>query len=131
MVNSKSEECGPGRPKVEISSGDMAKAEEYALEGCQNNTICTLMDWDHNLIEQRDDIKKKLTEKRAERKSKLYKAQFDNATLHKNHTMQIFLGVNELDQRDTKTHEVEPHTIADIAAIMGIGDATRRKKVDE
>jgi hypothetical protein len=34
--------AGRGKKKL-ISEKDMAKAEGYALAGCKNNTICTLM----------------------------------------------------------------------------------------
>ena len=80
----------------------MRKAENYALQGCKNNTICELMNWDHNLIEQRVDIKKRLTKKRAERKLKLLKQQNRTAAgdSKASATMQIFLGKNELEQTD-------------------------------
>ena len=99
----------------------MKKIGDYALNGCQNTTIEGLMGWPDNFIRERKDISAFLLKKRQERKYKLRKAQTINATQKHNPTMQVFLGVNELKQRDTKTHEVEPQTIADIAAIMGIG----------
>lgn len=109
----------PGRPKKVITPAQMKKACGYALDGCQTNTICTLMGWDGNFVDQRPDIKKKLTKKRAERKQKLRHAQTVNANEKHSNTMQVFLGVNELDQRDVKTQEVGRQTLADIAAIVG------------
>ena len=71
--------------------------EEYALEGCQNNTIATLMNIPTETLVRR--FGEKLTKKRAERKYNLRKIQ--NAWAQKNHGMAIFLGKNELDQADT------------------------------
>jgi hypothetical protein len=44
--------AGRGKKKI-ISEKDMAKAEGYAFTGCKNNTICTLMSWGHNFLEDR------------------------------------------------------------------------------
>lgn len=79
------------------------------------------MGWEQGWLAAREDILRFLLKKRQERKAMLRKAQTKNAVERHNHTMQIFLGVNELGQRDTKTVDIEPHTIADIAAVMGIG----------
>jgi hypothetical protein len=98
--------AGRGKKKT-INKNDMAKAEEYAFTGCKNNTIATLMDWGHNFIDDRPDIRKKLTKKRAERKHALLKAQTDKALKEKNPTMQIFLGKNELGQTDKQQHDVK------------------------
>ena len=97
----------------------MRKAEGYALDGCQNCTIETLMDWPNQFIEKRKDVAKKLTKKRAERKQLLRHAQTVNSNENHSNTMQVFRGVNELDQRDVKTQEVGRQTLADIAAIVG------------
>ncbi len=110
---------GPGKPKKVITPAQMKKAEGYALDGCQNHTIEVLMGWPNAFIENRADITKKLQKKRAERKQTLRNAQFINATVNHSNTMQVFLGVNELDQRDVKTQEVGRQTLADIAAIVG------------
>jgi len=110
---------GPGKPKKVITPAKMKKAEGYALDGCQNHTIEVLMGWPNAFIENRKDITKKLQKKRAERKQKLRNAQYVNATENHSNTMQVFLGVNELDQRDVKTQEVSRQTLADIAAIVG------------
>jgi len=97
-----------GRSKKKlISEKDIAKAEGYALAGCKNNTICTLMGWGHNFLEDRPDIRKKLTQKRAERDFALRKSQTDKALKEKNPTMLIFLGKNELGQTDRQDHKVD------------------------
>ena len=110
---------GPGKPKKEICPKDMRRAENYALQGCKNNTICELMNWDHNLIEQRADIKKRLTKKRAERKLKLLKQQNRTAAgdSKASATMQIFLGKNELGQADKNETKLE--TGEDINGFIG------------
>ncbi len=84
--------------KKQISPEDMAKAEEYALQGCKNNTIATLMGWTHEFLRDRPDILKKLTLKRAERDQKLRKLQFEQA--EKYAPMAMFLGKNYLGQAD-------------------------------
>jgi hypothetical protein len=98
--------AGRGKKKL-ISKKDMAKAEGYAFIGCKNNTICTLMSWGHNFLEDRPDIRKRLTQKRAERDYALRKSQTDKALMEKNPTMLIFLGKNELGQTDRQDHNVE------------------------
>jgi len=89
--------AGRGKKK-QISPEDMARAEEYALQGCKNNTIAKLMGWDDSLIPQREDIKKRLSIKRAERDQKLRKLQFEQA--EKYAPMAMFLGKNYLGQAD-------------------------------
>jgi hypothetical protein len=89
--------AGRGCKKI-ISPEDMAKAEEYALEGCKNNTIAKLMGWDDSLIPDRKDIQKRLSLKRAERDQKLRKLQFEQAKKYAPMTM--FLGKNYLGQAD-------------------------------
>ena len=89
-----------GRHKTIISDEDMAIAEQYAKEGCLNGTIAGLMGWEHNFLEDRPDIRKKLTKKRQEGKAELHKAQYNKAIESKDTTMQIWLGKNRLGQTD-------------------------------
>ena len=91
---------GSGRPKKKVPKVEMAKAKEYAFRGLKNGTICTLIGWGHNFIEDRLDIRKKLTKKRAERKLWLRQVQDKHAV--DTPTMTIFLGKNELGQTDRK-----------------------------
>lgn len=93
--------------KIIISDEDMAQAEEYASKGCQNGTIAGLMDWEHNFIDEREDIRKKLTKKRQERKYRLRTAQDDKAIDIKDTAMLIFLGKNDLGQTDKREMEVK------------------------
>lgn len=113
--------------KTEISPEDMTLAEQYAYEGCQNGTICGLMDWDHEWLVQRKDTLRKLTKKRQERKLSLRRAQnskayttVDGAVEGKDTTMLIFLGKNELGQTDMRNvqHSLSTKTVADIFAIV-------------
>ena len=89
---------GAGKPLKIIAPEDMAKAEEYALEGHKDGTICELMDWPTSWLCNRQDIRKKLTKKRAERKVWLRKIQDKQAETVP--IMAIFLGKNELSQAD-------------------------------
>ena len=65
------------------------------------------MVWGHNFIQDRPDIRKRLTQKRAERDYALRKSQTDKALDEKNPTMLIFLGKDELGQTDKQQHEVK------------------------
>jgi hypothetical protein len=42
----------------------MSKAEEYAFAVYKNNTICSLMGWGYNFLEDRPDMRKRLIQKR-------------------------------------------------------------------
>ena len=55
--------------KRQVTEQQLKRAEEYAYYGCNNNTICALMEWNHNFLEDRPDILKRMTKKRAERKA--------------------------------------------------------------
>lgn len=102
MAKAKEIKRGPGKPKKEIGPEDMKKAEKYAFEGHQNGTICDLLDWPTSWLDDRKDIRKRLTKKRAERKVWLRKLQNKTAENGEREaaTMQIFLGKNELEQAD-------------------------------
>ena len=41
--------------KLEITEQELKQAEDYAFAGNQNNTICTLMGWNHNFLDDRPD----------------------------------------------------------------------------
>ena len=94
--------AGRGCKKI-VSDEDMAKAEAYALDNCQNGTICKLMGWHHNFLEDRPDILKKLEVKRAEHKAELRANQRRQAKT--NPVMNIFLGKNALGQADKQEHK--------------------------
>ena len=83
--------------KTIIKEEDMARAEQYAFDGCQNGTICGLMGWAPSWLDGRKDIRDKLRKKRQERK--LWLRQKQNAQVG-NVAMAIFLGKNELGQTD-------------------------------
>jgi len=89
-----------GRPATKFTKEQITQMEDYALAGCQNNTIATLMDIPMNTL--LDHFRKLLTKKRCERKYNLRKAQNDIATGDSKAavTMLIFLGKNELGQAD-------------------------------
>ena len=96
--------AGRGKKK-EITAAQMKQAERYARKGHQNGTICELMEWDHNLIEQRPDIKKRLTKMRAWHKDDIRNDQerirkTDGKGISAAATMAIFQGKNELGQAD-------------------------------
>jgi len=117
--------AGRGKKTI-ISPEDMAKAEEYAYNGCQNNTIEGLMDWSQKFIEQCKDITKRLLKKRQQRKNDLRAAQLRTALVSKNAIMQIFLGKNELGQKDkvdTDINAVVKHQIIDFSNVKTISDS--------
>lgn len=93
--------AGRGCKKI-ISDEDMAQAEGYAYDGCQNNTIEGLLRWARGFISARVDIAEKLTRKRQERYAWLRRKQFDQCKT--NPVVGIFLGKNYLGQADK--HEV-------------------------
>jgi len=115
QADSTKKKRGPGKPKTIISDEDMAKAEEYAFRGCQNNTICSLMDWDHEWLHGRKDILRRLTKKRAERK--LWLRQVQDKHAQSNPVMAIFLGKNYLGQADKQEHKLEVSNVADLVAL--------------
>jgi hypothetical protein len=101
-----------GRPKTVFTPAQIKKMNTLALNGCQNNTIATIMDIPHESIVRR--FGKQLTKKRCERKNNLRKMQ--NAAAKKgNPALLIFLGKNELNQADKC--EVD-HGITDDLAIL-------------
>lgn len=104
--------------KTEISPEDMAKAEGYARDNCQNGTICGLMDWNMGWLAERPDILKRLTKKRQEHKLDVRKAQKKH--LDTTPVMAIFLGKNDLGQTDMRNvqHSLSTKTVADIFAIV-------------
>jgi len=91
---------GPGKPKRVFTPAQIKQMEEYAFDGCLNATIATLMDIPATTLDARPDIRKKLTKKRAERKSWLRKCQNDRVENDSSPVMAIFLGKNELGQSD-------------------------------
>jgi hypothetical protein len=88
--------AGRGKKKI-VSEEDMLKAESYALENCKTNTICQLMGWHQNFVEDHPEIKKRLQVKRAEHAETIRKSQFNHV---KNPVMAMFLGKNVLGQAD-------------------------------
>ena len=115
--------AGRGKKTI-ISEEDMTKAEECAFQGCQTGTIATLMGWDRQWVDGREDILTKLKKKRAERKLAIRSAQTANI---KNPVMQIWLGKNELSQTDKQQvkHGVDETT----ASLLQLIDGTSRGKL--
>lgn len=91
-----------GRPKREFTDEQVKQILDYAFHGCQNNTIATLMDIPINTLTRH--FGKLLTKKRCERKYELRKAQ-DKAVSAGNPALLIFLGKNELKQKDKQEFE--------------------------
>ena len=86
-----------GRPKRVFTPEQIEQMENYALAGCQNNTIATLMDIP--IVTREDNFRKLLTKKRCERKLTL-RSQQNKAAAKGNPALLIFLGKNYLDQAD-------------------------------
>lgn len=87
-----------GRPLREFTDEQINQMQDYALAGCQNNTIATIMDIPIETLTRR--FGKILTKKRAERKYNIRQAQSDKALISKDTGMLCFLGKNELGQTD-------------------------------
>jgi hypothetical protein len=104
MAKKGGKQPGAGRPRKIISEEDKIKAGEYALKGLTNNTICTLMDWNHGFIEKKKDIKRHIDKKRAERRE-LKRAELDEHA-KKNPVMAIFQAKNELGMADRQDHKL-------------------------
>lgn len=107
------------RPKRQFTDKDEEQIYKYALSGCQNGTIATLMCIPLTTLIRR--FGSVLREKRAERKYNLRKNQTE---LTKNNpAMAIFLGKNELGQIDKiehieKTEPIKPLTVTEKAIIQ-------------
>lgn len=89
-----------GRPKRVFTEEQKEEAQSLAFNGCQNNTIATLMDIPINTLIRH--FGKLLTKKRAERKDALRSAQTRKAIITRDTAMLCFLGKNELGQKDSK-----------------------------
>ena len=122
------------RPKKVFTDEEVQQMEEYALDGCQNNTIATLMDIANSTLIRR--FGKLLTKKRCERKQRLRLIQTQLAL--SNPAMAIFLGKNELGQVDkqvieteaterAKLNESEAVEARKIANILNLEDARKGK----
>ena len=86
-----------GRPLRVFTPEQIDQMQQYALNGCVNNTIASLMDIPIDTLERR--FKKVLIKKRAERKNILRIAQ-NKAVTAGVPSMLIFLGKNDLGQTD-------------------------------
>ena len=89
--------AGRGCKKI-ISPEDMAKAEEYALQNCNNNTICKLMGWNDEFIADRADILARMQVKRAEHRQVVREHQLKHAKTSP--VGAIWLGKQSLGQAD-------------------------------
>ncbi len=105
-----------GRPKSTFSDEQIQEMSDYALNGCQNNTIATIMDIPMTSLKRH--FGKLLTKKRCERKFKLREAQ--TKLVKNNPAMAIFLGKNELNQTDKQVIEtkttIKEYTEAELEA---------------
>ena len=99
------------RPKRQFTNEDEEQIYKYALSGCQNGTIATLMCIPLTTLIRR--FGSVLREKRAERKFNLRNNQTNLS--ENNPAMAIFLGKNELGQVDKQV----------------IVDETKQRELDE
>jgi hypothetical protein len=88
-----------GKPKRVFTPAQIKKMNTLALNGCQNNTIASIMDIPLQTLV--DNFRGVLTKKRAERKNTLRKHQM-KAAKNGNPALLIFLGKNELGQKDKR-----------------------------
>ena len=118
-----------GKPKRIFTDAQKRKMNQLALNGCQNCTIASIMGIPLQTLV--DNFRGTLTKKRAEKKNNLRKQQ--NAAAKKgNPALLIFLGKNELDQKD-KREEVIGVTddLADLMKEIGGNGAGLPIKVVE
>lgn len=87
---------------------DEDRVAELAYEGASNREIGDILGCDHKTVESR--FSPLLRKKRAERRMKLRKAQFD-AAVGGNATMLVWLGKQELDQTDKVEQRTAPSTL--------------------
>lgn len=113
------------RPKREFSDEQINEMQNYAFNGCQNNTIATLMDIPIETLVRR--FGKLLTKKRAERKWALRMAQTSKAIDSKDTGMLCFLGKNELGQTDKQTTELNLSKAT--ATLLGLIDGSSKGKL--
>ena len=114
------------RPKRQFSDKQVQEMEGYALDGCQNNTIATILDIPMTTLKRR--FGKLLTKKRCERKQILRHNQSSLAV--NNPAMAIFLGKNELNQTDKQIIKTETSTpVLSEAQIKATADASRVYKL--
>ncbi len=57
---------GPGKPKTIVPEKEMREAEKLARKGHKNYTICNLMGWHENFINEHKDILKRLQKSRSQ-----------------------------------------------------------------
>ena len=86
-----------GRPKHTFTEDQINQISQLALNGCQNNTIATIMGIDCETMLRH--FKELLGKRRSERRNNLRKLQYD-AAKKGNPALLIFLGKNELGQAD-------------------------------
>lgn len=113
-----------GKPKRVFTEAQVRKMCRLALNGCQNNTIASIMDIPKQTLV--DNFRQLLTKKRCERKNTLRKHQ--NAAAKKgNPALLIFLGKNELDQRDKQETEISGKDGGDIKiSIVNFAGASKK-----
>ncbi len=121
-----------GRPKSSFSNEQIKEMSDYALDGCQNNTIATIMDIPKTSLIRH--FGKLLTKKRCERKQLLRAIQ--TVLAKTNPAMAIFLGKNELNQVDkqvintevteqTQLSEAQTEEASKIARIINLDEARK------
>ena len=109
--------AGRGKKK-QISEEDMAKAEQLALDNCQNATIEGLMGWPNAFISKRDDIAKRIRQKRQAHKAEIRANQRRMAKT--NPVMAIWLGKNSLGQTDKQ--DMRHGVTSEAATLLGLLD---------
>lgn len=120
------------RPKRVFTDEDEQQMYEYALSGCQNGTIATLMCIPLTTLIRRFGAV--LREKRAERKYNIRNNQ-TNLSEH-NPAMAIFLGKNELGQTDKQepikdATEPEALTLKEITELKRLAGLASNIKIKE
>jgi hypothetical protein len=113
-----------GKPKRVFTDAQIKKMKKLALNGCQNNTIASIMGIPVQTIV--DNFREVLTKKRAERKNDLRTHQ-NTAAKKGNPALLIFLGKNELDQADKQ--DIDLGLNKDTITLLGLIDGSSKGKL--
>ena len=90
-----------GPPEVKLSQNKLQRLDQLARDNCKDYTIANILDIDVTTLKKH--YSKRLVKKRAEGQGELRRTQ--RRLSKKNPAMAIFLGKNELEQRDKREYE--------------------------
>lgn len=114
-----------GRPKRIFTDEEKANIEQMALDNCHVDTIALALSIPKQTLV--DNFRSFISQKRAEGRTKLRRAQREKALIGKDTGMLCFLGKNELEQTDKQTQTL---TISkETATLLGLIDGSSKGKL--